>query len=133
MVDAGEFIDQLLDRLFADGIVEDPFETLLVDLDQCAACGYTKGIIDQRNHIEAKIWDTDRSDGIRLQSLIYGSFFVTWKLKVIKNAANVMAMNSFKLLFRYEASISSVSKYCEITRKPFRESVKEQLLIFHKC
>ena len=32
MVDAGEFIDQLLDRLFADGIVENPFETLLAHL-----------------------------------------------------------------------------------------------------
>ena len=79
MVDAGEFIDQLLDRLFADGIIENLFETLLADLNQCAACGYTKGIIDKRNYIEAKIWDTDRSDAIRLQSLIYGSFFVTWK------------------------------------------------------
>ena len=41
MVDTGKFIDQLLDRLFADGIVERPFETLLADLNQCAACGYT--------------------------------------------------------------------------------------------
>ena len=40
MVDPGKFIDQLLDRLFADGIVESPFETLLADLNQCAACGY---------------------------------------------------------------------------------------------
>ena len=79
MVDAGEFIYQLLDRLFADGVVENPFETLLADLNQCAACGYTKGIIDKRNYIEAKIWDTDRSDAFRLQSLIYGSFFVIWK------------------------------------------------------
>ena len=79
MVDAGEFLDQLLDRLFADGVVENPFETLLADLNQCAACGYTKGIIDKSNDIEAKIWDTDRSDAFRLQSLIYDSFFVTWK------------------------------------------------------
>ena len=64
MVDAGEFIDQLLDRLFADGIVENPFETLLADLNQCAACRYAKGIIDKRNYIEAKIWDTDSSDAI---------------------------------------------------------------------
>ena len=27
MVDAGQFIDQLLDRLFADGIVENLFDT----------------------------------------------------------------------------------------------------------
>ena len=39
MVDAGEFIDQLLDRLFADGIVENPFETLLAHLNQCVRCG----------------------------------------------------------------------------------------------
>ena len=38
MVDAGEFIDQLLDRLFADGIVENPFETLLAHLNQCVRC-----------------------------------------------------------------------------------------------
>ena len=95
MVDAGEFIDHLLVRLFADSIIENPFETLLADLNQCAACGYTKGIIDKRNYIEAKIWDTDRSNAIRLQPLIYGSFFVTWKLKVKKNAANVMPMNRF--------------------------------------
>ena len=42
MVDAGEFLDQLLDRLFADGIVENPFETLLADLNQCSAFGYKK-------------------------------------------------------------------------------------------
>ena len=66
--DAGEFIDQLLDRLFPDGMVENPFETLLADPNQCAACGYIKGIIHKRNYIEAKIWDTDRSDAIRLQS-----------------------------------------------------------------
>ena len=42
MVNAGEFIDQLFDRLFADDIVENPCETLLADLNQCAACGYTK-------------------------------------------------------------------------------------------
>ena len=30
MVDAGQFIDQLLDRLFADGIVENPFETCCI-------------------------------------------------------------------------------------------------------
>ena len=77
MVDTGEFIDQRLDRLSADGIIENPFETLLADLNQRVACGYTKGIIDKRNYIEAKIWDTDRSDAIRLQSLIYGSFFIT--------------------------------------------------------
>ena len=53
MVDAGEFIDQLLDRLFADGIVENLFKTLLADLNECAACGYTKGVIDKRNYIEA--------------------------------------------------------------------------------
>ena len=64
MVDAGEFIDQLLDRSFADGIVENPFETLLADLNQYAACEYTKGIIDKRNYIEVKIWDTDRSDAV---------------------------------------------------------------------
>ena len=79
MVDAGEFIDQLFDMLFADSIVENPFETLFVDLNQGVTCGYTKGIIDKRNYIEAKIWDTDRSDAFRLQSLIYGSFFVIWK------------------------------------------------------
>ena len=95
MVDTGEFIDQRLDRLSADGIIENPFETLLADLNQRVACGYTKGIIDKRNYIEAKIWDTDRSDAIRLQSLIYGSFFITWKWKVIKNAAYVMPMNRF--------------------------------------
>ena len=66
MVDTGEFINQPLDRLFADGIFENPFETLLADLNQCAACEYTKGIIDKRHYIEAKIWDTDRSDAIRL-------------------------------------------------------------------
>ena len=27
MVDVGQFIDQLLDRLFADGIAENPFDT----------------------------------------------------------------------------------------------------------
>ena len=48
MVDAGEFIDQLLDRLFADNIFENPFKTLLADLNQCASCGYTKGIIDKK-------------------------------------------------------------------------------------
>ena len=64
MVHAGEFIDQLLGRLFADDIVENPFKTLLADLNQCIACGYTKGITDKRNYIEAKIWDTDRSDAI---------------------------------------------------------------------
>ena len=53
MVDAGEFIDQLLDRLFADSIVENLFKTLLADLNECAACGYTKGVIDKRNYIEA--------------------------------------------------------------------------------
>ena len=79
MVDTGKFIDQLLDRLFADGIVEKLFKTLLADLNECAACGYAKGVIDKRNYIEAKIWDTDRSDAFRLQSLIYGSFFVIWK------------------------------------------------------
>ena len=42
MVDAGEFLDQLLDRLFADGIIENPFETLLADLNLCAAFGYKK-------------------------------------------------------------------------------------------
>ena len=35
MVQAGEFIDQLLDWLFADGIVKNPFETFLADLNQC--------------------------------------------------------------------------------------------------
>ena len=55
MVDAGEFIDQLFDMLFADSIVENPFETLFVDLNQGATCGYTKRIIDKRNYIEAKI------------------------------------------------------------------------------
>ena len=75
MVDAGEFIDHLLDRLFSDSIVQNPFETLLADLNQCAACGYTKGKINKINYIEAKIWDTDRSDKFRLQYLIYGSFF----------------------------------------------------------
>ena len=79
MVDAGEFIDQLFDMLFADSIVENPFETLFVDLNQGVTCGYTKGIIDKRNYIEAKIWDTNRSDAIQLQSLIYGRFFTTWK------------------------------------------------------
>ena len=48
MVDAGEFIDQLLDTIFADGIVENPFETLPADLNQCDSCGYTKGIIDKK-------------------------------------------------------------------------------------
>ena len=42
MADAGEFLDQLLDRLFADGIIENPFETLLADLNLCAAFGYKK-------------------------------------------------------------------------------------------
>ena len=77
MIDSGEFIFQLLDRIIADGIVENPFETLLADLNQCAACGYTKGITDKRKYIEAKIWNTDRSNAIRLQSLIYSIFFVT--------------------------------------------------------
>ena len=79
MVNAGKFIDKLLDRLFANGIVENPFETLLAVLNQCAACGCNQGITDKRNCIKAKIWNTDRSDAIRLQSLIYGSFFVTCK------------------------------------------------------
>ena len=35
---AGEFINQFFDKLFADGIVEYPFETLLADLNQCAPC-----------------------------------------------------------------------------------------------
>ena len=77
MIDSGEFIFQFLDRFIADGIVENPFETLLADLNQCAACGYTKGISDKRKYIEAKIWNTDRSNAIRLQSLIYSIFFVT--------------------------------------------------------
>ena len=48
-------------------------------VNQCTARGYTKGIIDKRNHIKAKICDTGRADATGLQSLIYGSFFVTWK------------------------------------------------------
>ena len=79
MVGAGEFINQLVDRLFADGIVENPFEAFLSDLYQRVAFRYTKGIIDKRNYIEAKISNTDWSDAIRLQSVIYGSFLVTWK------------------------------------------------------
>ena len=75
--------------------------------DQCAACGYTKGIIDKRNYIEAKIWNTDRSDAIRLQSLIYGSFFCSSEMKSavkcntneqILNCSFVMKLPSFLLV-----------------------------------
>ena len=34
MVDSGKFIDQLLDRLFAESIVKNPFETFLVDFNE---------------------------------------------------------------------------------------------------
>ena len=34
MSDGGKFIDQLLDRLFAERIVKNPFETFLVDLNE---------------------------------------------------------------------------------------------------
>ena len=83
---------------------------MLADLNQCAACGYTKGTIDKRNYIEAKIWDTDRSDAIRLQSLIYGSFFCSLEMKSDKkcskcntneqilNCSFVMKLPSFLLV-----------------------------------
>ena len=83
---------------------------MLADLNQCAACGYTKGIIDKINYIEAKIWDTDRSDAIRLQSLIYGSFFCSLEMKSDKkcskcntneqilNCSFVMKLPSFLLV-----------------------------------
>ena len=80
---------------------------MLADLNQCAACGYTKGIIDKRNYIEAKIWNTNRSDAIRLQSLIYGSFFCSSEMKSavkcntneqILNCSFVMKLPSFLLV-----------------------------------
>ena len=71
MVDAGQFIDQLLDRLFADGIVENPFDTY------CMLHANTL-----KEYLIKEIISKPKS-GVLIgqmkfdESLIYGSFFVT--------------------------------------------------------
>ena len=50
-----------------------------------------KRIIDKRKYIEAKIWDTDGSDAIRSQSLIYGIFFCNLEMKSDKKRSKCNA------------------------------------------
>ena len=64
MVDAGEFLNSLIEVFFEDKISKSPSK-----LSRCLGCKHITGIAKQ-NEIRVMIWLSDRNEKISMQSLL---------------------------------------------------------------
>ena len=72
MLDSGEFLNRLIEKLYVDEIIENSFELIIAKLQQCSACNFIANEIERNINMVMKVmvWNTDRTEGMRLQSLI---------------------------------------------------------------
>ena len=87
MLDSGEFVHSLIEKLYEDEILENPFEMILVKLLRCSACHEIEGLITRKNSLTVMVWPSDRDEKIRLQSLLWGTFACNLEMKSDKKCA----------------------------------------------
>ena len=85
MLDSGEFLNRLIEKLYVDKIIENPFE---LKRQQCSACNFIAGEIERNISMQVMVWNTDRTEAIRLQSLIWGTFACNLEMKSDRKCSN---------------------------------------------
>ena len=88
MLDSGEFLNRLIEKLYVDEIIENPFELIIAKLQQCLACNFIAGEIERNISVQVMVWNTDRTEAIRLQSLIWGAFACNLEMKSDRKCSN---------------------------------------------
>ena len=88
MVDSSEFLTGLISKLFEDEITDNPFEIIFANLEQCSACNFIEGEIERNNCMRVIVWDSDKHESIRLQSLIWGSYCCNLEMESDKKRNN---------------------------------------------
>ena len=88
ILDSGEFLNRLIEKLYVDEIIENPFELIIAKLQQCSACNFIAGEIERSISMQVMVWNTDRTEAIRLQSLIWGIFACNLETKSDRKCSN---------------------------------------------
>ena len=70
MLNSGEFLNRLIEKLYVDEIKENLFELIVAKLQQCSACNFIAGEIERNIGKHVMVWNTGRTEAIRLQQLI---------------------------------------------------------------
>ena len=70
MLDSGEFLNRLIEKLYVDEIIENSFELIIAKLQQ------------------VMVWSTDRTEAIRLQSLIRETLVCNLEMKSDRKCSN---------------------------------------------
>ena len=70
MLDSGEFLNRLIEKLYVDEIIENSFELIIAKLQQ------------------VMVWSTDRTEAIRLQSLIRETLACNLEMKSDRKCSN---------------------------------------------
>ena len=88
MVFSSELMTSLISKLFEDEITDNPFEIIFTNLEQCLACNFTEGEIEENNYMRIMVWDSDRNESIRLQLLIWDSYCCNLEMKSNNKCSN---------------------------------------------
>ena len=78
----------MISKLFEDEITDNPFEIIFAYMDQCLACNFTEGEIEGNNCKRIVVWDSERNESIRLQSLIWGCYCYNLEMKSNNKCSN---------------------------------------------
>ena len=88
MLDSGEFLNRLIEKLYVDEIIENSFELIIAKLQQCSACNFIAGEIERNIGTQVMVWSTDRTEAIRLQSLIRETLACNLEMKSDRKCSN---------------------------------------------
>ena len=88
MLDPVEFLNRLIEKLYVDEIIENPFELIIAKLQQCSTCKLIAGEIERNIGTQVMVWNADRTEAIRLQSLIWGTFACNLEMKSDRKCSN---------------------------------------------
>ena len=78
----------MISKLFEDEITDNPFEIIFAYIEQCLACDFTEGEIEGNKCKRVMVWDSERSEPIRLQLLIWGSYCCNLEMKSNNKCSN---------------------------------------------
>ena len=67
------FLQSIIEKLYEEGIEENPFESTFAKVLQCQKCKSLSGGTVKKNVINVTLWPTDRSGEMSLPSLLWGN------------------------------------------------------------
>ena len=78
----------MISKLFEDEITDNSFEIVFAYIEQCLACNFIEGETEGNNCKRIVVWDSERNESIRLQSLIWGCYCYNLEMKSNNKCSN---------------------------------------------